>query len=74
MRIVARRRSKSSIVAKTAESKVQYTFPWERIRLLQEVKCYKAPVNAADSQMLSEVVLKLVATLSQRQPELVRSS
>jgi hypothetical protein len=74
VRVVARRRSESSIVAKTAESKVKNTFSGKRVRVLQEVQCNKAPVYATDSQMLGKVVLELVATLSRHQPELVRSS
>lgn len=74
MRIMPRRSAKPTIVAKTAESKIEHTFSGKRIRLLHQVQRDKAPVDTAHTQMLSKVVLELVATLSQRQPELVRPS
>jgi hypothetical protein len=42
--------------------------------VLHQVQRDKTPVDAADAQMLSQVVLKLITTLSKHQPELVRSS
>ena len=74
MRIMARRSAKATVVAKTAECKVQHTFLWKRIRVLHQVQRNKAPLEAAVTQMLCQVVLKLITTLSQHQPELVRSS
>lgn len=74
MRIVARRCAKPTIIAKTAESKVKHTFAGKRIGVLHQVQRDKTPVDAADAQMLSQVVLELVATLPKHQPELVRSS
>ena len=74
MRIMSGRSSKPTIVAKTAECEIKHTFFGKRIRVLHQVKCDKSPVDAADAQMLSQVVLKLITTLSQHQPELVRSS
>ena len=74
MRIMSRRSAKPAIIAKTAEGKIKHTFAGKRIRVLHQVQRDKAPVDAADAQMLSQMVLELVATLSQHQPELVRSS
>jgi hypothetical protein len=74
MRIMPRRSAKPTVVAKTAERKVEHTFSGKRIRVLHQVQRDKTPVDTADAQMLGQVVLKLVTTLSQRQPELVRSS
>jgi hypothetical protein len=42
--------------------------------MLHQMQRDKAPVYAADAQMLCQVVLELITTLSQHQPELVRSS
>ena len=74
MRIVSRRSAKPTVVAKTAESKVEHTFLGKGIRMLHQMQRDKAPVYAADAQMLCQVVLELITTLSQHQPELVRSS
>jgi len=74
VRIMPRRSAKSTIFAKTAQSKVEHTFSGKRIRVLHQVQRNKAPVDTANAQMLRQVVLELIATLSRRQPELVRSS
>jgi len=71
---VTGRCAEPTVVAQTAESKVQHSFSGKRVRLLHQVQRDKAPVDAADAQVFSQMVLELVATLSQRQPELVRSS
>lgn len=71
---MAGRRAEASVVAQTRERKVEHAFAGKRIGMLQEVKRDKAPVDSADSQVFGEMVLKLIATLSRRQPEPVRSS
>lgn len=68
MSIMPRRCSKSAIIAQTAERKVKHALGGKCVRMLQEVKCDKTPVDAADSQVFGEMVLELIATLGQRQP------
>lgn len=65
MWIVTWRSSKTAILVQTAEDEIEDPFSWQCIWMAEEMQCGQAPVDAADAEMLGEVVFKLVVALLQ---------
>ena len=63
MCIVARRCSKPTIVMQTAEDEVDHAILWECFSVAEEMEGRQTPVDAADAEVLCEMVFELVAAL-----------
>jgi len=63
MRIMPRRSTKASILAQAAEDEVEHAVSRKRIRVAEEMECCQAPVDTADAQVFSKVILELISAL-----------
>ena len=63
MRIMPRRRAKPAIVMQTAKHKLQHALARKSMGAAKEVQRRKPPVDAAEAQVLGQMVFEFVAAL-----------